>query len=398
MQIIDTPTVRVHHPSDLLMLVLSALGVAVVMLLAVYAHETTTGVAEDVRGVGGIVRQIFTVPVALLEVLVTFIAPAAVLTELAIRRLGRQVLDATIAAIVGLVLAAVVAATVAAVGGDVLVAALSARVRGQVSLTIPAYLVTVAALLTAAGPRARRRTVTWSWNLVWVTVGIALITGAASLPGTGVALLLGRAAGAAVRYVSGVQSERAYGPALVDGVRRAGFDPVRIDRVREAEVAAEPPTTVGPPGTLTGDPPDASPAATRAITRYSDDRVYDLTTTGDGRLTVVVLDGDRQVIGALARLWRSLRLRGIEGRSFVSLRQAAERAALLAYAAHAAGVRTPALLSVAEADDSMLLVQERIDRAVRCATWTRHGSPTPTCTPSGNSSSSRTTPASRTAP
>ncbi|WP_298459026.1 lysylphosphatidylglycerol synthase transmembrane domain-containing protein [uncultured Cellulomonas sp.] len=363
-QIVDTPTVRVHHPSDLLMLVLSALGVAVVMLLAVYAHETTTGVAEDVRGAGSIVRQIFTVPVALLEVLVTFIAPTAVLIELTVRRLGRQVLDATVAALVGLVLAAAVAATVTAVGDDLLVAALSARVRGQTSLTIPAYLVTVTALLTAAGPRARRRTVGWSWNLVWVTLGVALITGAASLPGTGVALLLGRAAGAAVRYVSGVQSERAYGPALVDGVRRAGFDPVRLERVREPETATGPIGTVAPPSALTGAVTPPAPTATRAITRYSDDRVYDLTTTGDGRLTVVVLDGDRQVIGALARLWRSLRLRGIEGRSFVSLRQAAERAALLAYAAHAAGVRTPALLSVAEADDSMLLVQERVDRAV----------------------------------
>ena len=52
-------------------------------------------------------------------------------------------------------------------------------------------------------------------------------------------------------------------------------------------------------------------------------------TCGDEVLLRVALDGDRQVIGALSRLWRSLRLRGIEGRSFVSLRQAAERAALL---------------------------------------------------------------------
>ena len=60
-------------------------------------------------------------------------------------------------------------------------------------------------------------------------------------------------------------------------------------------------------------------------------------------------------------------MRGIEGRSVVSLRQAAERAALLAYAARAAGVRTPKLLSIAEADDSMLLVQERPGHAVPLA-------------------------------
>ncbi len=361
-QIIDTPTVRVHHPSDLLLLVLSAVGVAVVMLLAVYAEATTTGVAEDVRGVGGLVRQIFSVPVALLEVLVTFIAPVAVLTELAIRRLGRQLLDATAAAIVGLLLAAVVVGTITALGTDELVSALSARVRGHQQLTIPASLVAVVGLLTAAGPRSRRRTVAWSWNLIWVTLGVTLITGAGSLPGVGVALLLGRVAGLGVRYVSGVKTERAYGSVLVDGIRRAGFDPVRVERVHDPE-PTEAPTTVGPPGS---DPTAGAvgPPASRALTRITDDRVYDVTTVEGGRLTLVVLDGDRQVVGGLARFWRSLRLRGLEGRSFVSLRQAAERAALLAYAAHAAGVRTPALLRVAEADDSMLLVQERLDRAV----------------------------------
>ncbi|NTW41833.1 MAG: flippase-like domain-containing protein, partial [Cellulomonadaceae bacterium] len=95
-----------------------------------------------------------------------------------------------------------------------------------------------------------------------------------------------------------------------------------------------------------------------AITRQGDHRVYALTTQSGERLDVVVLDGDRQVIGVLARTWRSVRLRGIEGRAVVSLRQAAERAALLSYAASAAGVHTPRLLAMAEAEDSMLLVQE----------------------------------------
>src|SRR5690606_5233715 len=106
-----------------------------------------------------------------------------------------------------------------------------------------------------------------------------------------------------------------------------------------------------------------SPAAA-ALARYADNRVYAMTTESGERLDVVVLDGDRQVVGVLTRLWRSLRLRGIDGRAVVSLRQAAERAALLAYAARAAGVRTPRLLAISEAEDSMLLVQEHVARAV----------------------------------
>ena len=44
------PDVRVHHPSDLLGMVLSVLGIVLVLVLATYAHNTTTGVAEDVQG------------------------------------------------------------------------------------------------------------------------------------------------------------------------------------------------------------------------------------------------------------------------------------------------------------------------------------------------------------
>jgi uncharacterized protein (TIRG00374 family) len=173
-----------------------------------------------------------------------------------------------------------------------------------------------------------------------------------------VALLIGRVVGLATRYVSGVQSERAYGRALVAGVRRAGFDPARLTRVADqaTDEAAE---RRGTPAPALGDAP-----AARALTRSTAHRVYELETTDGQHLDVVVIDGDRQVVGTLSRAWRSLRMRGIEGRSVVSLRQATERAALLAYAARAAGVRTPKLLSVAEAEDSMLLVQERPGNAV----------------------------------
>jgi uncharacterized membrane protein YbhN (UPF0104 family) len=121
-------------------------------------------------------------------------------------------------------------------------------------------------------------------------------------------------------------------------------------------------------GTAATDPPlpPADPA-TAALARATDARVYALTTTDGRRLDLVVMDGDRQVVGMLQRFWRSIRLRGIDGRRVVSLRQAAERAALLSYAAAAAQVRTPRLLSIAEVDDSMLLVSEHPTGAVPLA-------------------------------
>ena len=158
----DTPTVRVHHPSDLLGLVVSSLGIAAVMLVAVYAHGTAVGVAQDVRTVNSLLTRILVLPVAVLEGLITVIAPVAVLTELAVRRLWRQVLEVTAAGVGALLLCALVVAAVDAVGSPDLTRGLSVLRGSQWTVSIPASLAMLAGLLTTAGPRTRRRTVAWS--------------------------------------------------------------------------------------------------------------------------------------------------------------------------------------------------------------------------------------------
>ncbi|WP_435738016.1 flippase-like domain-containing protein [Cellulosimicrobium sp. PMB13] len=425
-RVVDTAEQRVRHPSDLVNLVLCAVGVALVMLMSVFAHGTTEGVAEDVQNFSDILARVLFVPVAVLEGLVTLFVPTAVLIELGVRRLGRQVVESIVAAALGLLLGILVTLAVTAWGTDDLVRGLSIFTQGEWRLTIPGYVAALGGLLTAAGTRTRRRTVAWSWNLIFVAIGVVLVTGQVSLPGILIALLLGRVAGLAVRYVSGVRSERAYGPELVAGVRRAGFAPVALVRVRDvtdddelAEAADDPITEVDAEGHITSEvhvgvlrapgaghdagtvltadaalarhhlagaphadedtapdpqdpagPPEgtgeAAPSdpAAIALTRAGDNRVYAMLDEDGGRRDVVVLDGDRQVVGFLTRFWRSLRLRGLEGRTAISLRAAAERTALLNYAARAAGIRTPRLLGVAEAADSMVLVQEHAVGAV----------------------------------
>ncbi|MDM7830033.1 lysylphosphatidylglycerol synthase transmembrane domain-containing protein [Cellulomonas edaphi] len=372
----DDPPARVHHPSDLIGATIGVLGVGLMMVLATYAQHTTTGVAEDVQGFADLLRKILVVPVQVLEGAVTTLVPLAVLSELAIRRLGRQVLDALGAAVLAVVLNGIVLWLVHHLGSDDLIIGLSIRVDGEWTVTLPGYVAMLAGLLTVSGPRSRRRTVAWSWNLLWFAIGVLLITAQVSLPGLAISLILGRVAGLAVRFLSGVRSEQAFGEVLVAGVRRAGFEPRLLRRVPEApepELAApvDPDAETTPVPVVEGEV--ASPrrpdpdAAAQALIRSSGYRTYALTTTDGTALDLVVIDGDRQVVGMLARVWRSLRLRGLEGRSVVNLRQATERAALLAYAVRAAGVRTPQLLAVSEADDSMLLVQGHPEHAVPLA-------------------------------
>lgn len=375
-RLVDAPSNRVRRPQDALGIVLALLGITLVILLTIFAHATTVGVQQDVQGFSRLLAQILTLPVVLLEGIVTLGAPLMVLGELLWRRNLRQVVESLLAAGLGLLLALLTYVAVTTFGAVSLIAGLTISVGGQPTLSLPAYVAAIVGLLVGAGPRTRRRSVAWSWNLLWFTLAIYLITGQVSLAGVLLMLLVGRVAGLTVRYVSGVRSERAHGPTLVDGVRRAGFEPTALVRVRDLsdrphdvvqDIVPEgtaPLRRSGPwwSGSALGTPePSPFDEATLALMRSSDHRIYSMTTAERDRLDVVVLDGERQVVGMLARTWRSLRMRGIEGRSAISLRQIAERAALLQYSAQAAGVRTPELLGVSAADDSMILVQEHVD-------------------------------------
>ncbi|MCL2464893.1 MAG: flippase-like domain-containing protein, partial [Micrococcales bacterium] len=283
---------------------------------------------------------------------VTVVVPLAVLIDLAVRRQGRLLLETAAAAAVGLGLTTLFHWGLMTLASQELVHTMSARQNGQLVLTLPGYVAMLAALLTLAGPRSQRTTVRWSWNALWVAIGVTLITGQVSLPGVATALLLGRFAGLGVRYPAGVAPQRAYGDALVAGIRRAGYTPVSVVRVPDADTrnAAE---QVHRAHNL-----PAPDAATAALVRSSNARVYQVRTAYGEVLDLRVLDGDRRMVGLLTRTWRSLRLRGIEGRRVVSLRQASERAALLAYAVTVAGVHTPRLLRISENADSMMLLQE----------------------------------------
>jgi uncharacterized membrane protein YbhN (UPF0104 family) len=349
-RVVDSPEERVRHPRALVWMVACALGIAGVMFLSVVAHGTTEGVTEDVRSFNDLLATILFVPVAVLQGLVSLFAPVAVLIELAVRRLGRQIIESIVAAVLGLLLGVLTTVLLHHLGSDELVRGLSVWERGTgYVLTIPEYAVAVTAMLTVAGPATRRRTVRISWNLMFAALLIVLITGQVSLPGVLVALLLGRLAGSSVQYVSGTRSERAYGAELVAAVRRAGYTPVSLVRVHS-------------PATHTGEVGD-DPVAV-ALGRAGDHRVYALNDDDGVRRDVVVLDGDRQVVGLITRLWRALRLRGIEGRAAISLKAVAERTALLSYAATAAGVRTPRLLGIGEFGDSIALVLEHASPAV----------------------------------
>lgn len=353
-------------------LVAAALGIGLTLLFAVYAHGTTLGLTTDLREVTDALPGIFAIPVNFLESLLLVIVPVMVLTELAVQRQVRQAVEAVVAAAAAFGLAfGVHWLIVTFAAGTELMHGLSlgsGSAGEQWTLTIPSFVAALVALLVVSGPGSRRRTVRWSWRLLIIVLLLFVIVGGVSATGAILAVLLGAVIGQATQYFGGVPTERAYGTELVTAIERAGWRPATLIRVNDLGQAF--PTSAGilsgealPDGVLPdGVLPDDSGAS--ALARSAGTRVYAMVDRKGDRYDVEVLDGDRQVLTMMQRLWRVIRLRGVAPRAIVSLKAITERTALLSLSAAAAGVRTPRLLGVGMKSDSAALVLEHVSGAV----------------------------------
>ncbi|MDR2374233.1 MAG: flippase-like domain-containing protein [Bifidobacteriaceae bacterium] len=406
-EVVDAPAGRVRQSGDLVGIVLAAVGLTAMAGLAIFAQGTAAAVAEDIRSLAHPVTVILQATVELLMNSATLLLPAIVLVTALVRRQLLLALQGVAGGLGGLALSLAAGWAISLANYEPLIQGLSGVVGGRPVVAIAPLASLMAGMLTAMGPRSRRPIMSASWNLFWIALTAWVLTGGATLPAAFANVLIGRLAGLAIRYAIGVTTDRATGSALVAGIRGAGLRPVRIVRVRDvsdpespterldvrslraslgqppAPDAAGSPTsaasvplpvapvapvapgtpvpragtpTPAPSGPLTP-PGPVSDSISRALERQGGNRIYAVYDEDGRRYDAIVLDGDRQVLGFLQATWRALRLRGVDRRAVRSLRQAAERAALLGYAAASAGVRTPKLLGVGEAADSMMLLQ-----------------------------------------
>lgn len=399
--LVDAATRRLRRTSDLLDMTLTALGIGAVLILAIYAHQTTTGVTQDVQNALAVVlRQILVFPLQAMEGLATFIIPLAVLLDRLLRRAWRSAGEAALAGVVGFLVTQAALAAIAAWGPAALISGLTVTASGSAQVGVSAVLATLAGLLTGAGDRHGSTAVRSGWATLWVIIGMAVLRSALTLPGAILSVLLGRLVGLAVRYAFGVEDRRAHGPTLVRALRRAGIDAVRVVRMDHAPGArAWTVTTTAPLGYTeqVRESPLASPTedddvveaptphaeepahtiapaddadlevilaeASSAALSHGRDAVHRLYAVWDSRgqrRDVTVLDADRQMAGFLSTIWDQIRIKGLSPNRDLSLRPAAEHAALMTLEARRALVRTPGLMGMAEAEESVLLVTEHV--------------------------------------
>lgn len=411
--LVDSAPRRLRRAEDLLDLMASLAGVAAMLLLATYAHETTTGVTSDVQNALAVfLRRIVVLPLQTLEGLVTFIVPVVVILTLLLRRSWRSAGEALMGGIGGTVLTLLVLRGLITWAPDALLAGLTVTVSGSRQVGVSTVVAALAGLLTGAGERRGNAAVRHSWTALWVVVGLTVLRSALTLPGAVLSLLLGRLVGVAIRYAFGVDDHSARGLALVRALRRAGIDAARVvrmdpspltrawrvsthgplgytEQVRENPLAAPvdlssepddagplaPPEPAAPAGAPPEEPDDTivpaddvdlaailAEASSSALSegRSSVHRIYAVWDSQGVRRDVTVLDADRQVAGFLTNLWNRIRVRGLFPTRDRSVRSAAEHAALMTLEAHRARVRTPALFGMAEADESVLLVTDHV--------------------------------------
>lgn len=329
---------RAHRPSDLLRFLLGALGIAVVLGIAYFAHATTAGLEEDIDKGAGQAPPLVISFTAVISSVAILLVPVAFAIERLIKRDGLRIADGVLAAVLAHGVSLAVALWVANVAPVPIQDALTKNSpSGGLTDPVHNYLGPVIAYMTAVGMARRPR-----WRvLLWVV----LLTDALSILASGymttlaivLTLLIGWSVAYGTLYAVGSPNVRPTGQGLLAGLRRVGFSPVSALHTEEPATGGE-------------------KAESERGRRY-------LVTLEDGDpLDVTIVDREQQAHGYFYRAWRRLALRGFtQRRSTQSLRQALEQEALLAYAAIAAGANAPKLIATSElGPDAVMLVYEHI--------------------------------------
>jgi uncharacterized membrane protein YbhN (UPF0104 family)/tRNA A-37 threonylcarbamoyl transferase component Bud32 len=319
-------------------LLLGVLGIAVVLVVAAFAHGTTAGLEQDIDKGAGQAPPLLISFAGFASSVAVLIVPVAFALERLIKRDGLRIADGVLAAVLAHGVSLATDLWVAEQApGSIQNALTSPAPEGGLTDPVHGYLAPVIAYMTAVGMARRPR-----WRvLLWVVLlldAFAVLVGGYTTPfSILVTVLIGWTVAYGTLYAVGSPNVRPTGQNLLAGLRRVGFKPVRALREDSAEAERHEQSDRG--------------------------RRYLVTLEEGPPLDVTVVDREQQAHGYFYRAWRRLALRGItQRRSLQSLRQALEQEALLAYAAIAAGANAPRLIATSElGPDAVMLVYEHVD-------------------------------------
>jgi uncharacterized membrane protein YbhN (UPF0104 family) len=318
---------RVRRPLDLARFALALAITGGTVFLAWFATGTTTGLEQDLDSSVALLPPAAVLILNIVGGIGTLGLPVAVAISLLMRSRVRQLFDALVALLLAVSALTAIGYAVSLLSDPRLLIALAGSTNPQSGATAP-VLGGLLAFLTVARLMGRR-----PWNVLSVIVIgsliiVTILSGGIAIAGVGVSLALGWAVGLITRYVVGTPTTRPSGMQIAQALDAGGF-PITELRAQESTERGR-----------------------RYIAR---------TRSGD-RLKVTVLDRDLEGAGLASAMWTSLRLRDDSSAGAFNMRRSLDHAALVAYAAEAAGAPEPRLLLTSEiGPDSCLLAYQFID-------------------------------------
>lgn len=308
---------RVRRPSHAIRFCFAVGAVALIVVLAQVARQTTSGLAYDISRGTEQAPHLLLILANLTSGIGVVAVPVAFGLDRVVHRDGLRVAIGVLAAVVGLGVSLALDQWITRHGGW--------WFPGPAHVDITPII----AFVTAVGLAGRTHWQAATWTVIGLDAVASLTTGSITPLALLTTYAIGRAVGYGVLYAVGSPNIRPPGGAVVVALRRVGLDPLQATRVAD-----------GPEGT----------------------RRYLAVLAGDRAVDVTVLDRDQQAAGMIYRLWRRVRLRGATPRRTIrSPRRSLEQESLMAYATTAAGAATPRLLATSEVGgEAALLAYEHV--------------------------------------
>jgi uncharacterized membrane protein YbhN (UPF0104 family) len=321
---------RIRRQPDLMRFLFEVLMIGVVVLLGKIGVQTTSGLESDVHS-GAQVAPVFLLSgITVLANIVTAVIPVGLAVELLVRRDGRRVADAVIAAALAYSVSSALNIWIrSSYAPSWLSPELTRHIGSGVTMPLHVYIATLIAFLAVLGFNGRQTLRVFTGTCIGIYALTTLMSGDSALVGLASTFLLGRAVAFGWRYLAGVVNRRPTGQRVLSALMESGLVPVGC--------------------VWKGD--------------HDSTRRYEVECADGLILDAIVLERDRQALGGLIYWsYRWIRLRGpAQQRGLFSLRRAVNQEALISYALRDAGIDTPRLVTVRVLSaDAALLVYERL--------------------------------------
>lgn len=231
--LVDISPSWVRRPRDLVSATLGLLGIVGVMLLAIYAQSTVVAVVNDAaHNTSTILHTILFFPFNIIEGLISFFLPVAVLVDLIWHKRWRTLVTAFVAAIASIVASSILLWIFTHYfSNSPLTAELEESFSAISFLELLPYVSVLSALLAVTGGHKKSKIVSAGWPLLFFVVIISVLQGSQTLPGAVITVLIGLVFGELSRYLIGADPQHALGIDLVRLARRASIQPKEIVRI-----------------------------------------------------------------------------------------------------------------------------------------------------------------------